>query len=294
MENITKQNGDIAFVEETHRYYDVTNPEAVFTSVTTMIHNYTQPFDGDFWASYKALEKILPFEEWSKIKSAMLNTHKIPNSISVDEKLFQKEKQQILDTWEKEKNEACERGTKIHADLENSFYEKKTNIQLSKYEVGGKFECKKGYDKLDLENGLYPEYLIYNKKLGLAGQIDLLIKKGNNIVILDWKSNKEIKTKSFFNQKTKSSVKMKYPLNNLDDVNYWHYTMQLSTYAWMLQQINPEFEIEDLVLVHFDHNDKQTVYHLPYLKKEVISMIKDFKRDLIISNNRKKRQPVEY
>jgi ATP-dependent exoDNAse (exonuclease V) beta subunit len=294
MENITKQNGDIAFIEETHCYYDVTNPEAIFTSVTTMIHNYTQPFDGDFWASYKALEKILPFKEWSNIKSGILNTHQIPNSLSIDEKLFQKEKQQILDTCEKEKNEACERGTKIHADLENSFYEKKTDIQLSKYEVGGKFECKKGYNKLDLENGIYPEYLIYNKKLGLAGQIDLLIKKGNKIIVLDWKSNKEIKTKSFFNQKTKSSVKMKYPLNNLEDCNYWHYTMQLSTYAWMLQQINPEFEIEDLVLVHFDHNNKQTVYHLPYLKKEVISMIKDFKRDLIISNNRKKRQPIEY
>ena len=47
-EVITKQNGNIAFIEETHKYFDVTNPDAKFTSVTTMIHEYTQPFDKEF------------------------------------------------------------------------------------------------------------------------------------------------------------------------------------------------------------------------------------------------------
>ena len=84
---------------------------------------------------------------------------------------------------------------------------------------------------------------------------------------------KKIETKSFYNSKTKSSVKMKFPLNNLDDVNYYHYALQLSTYAWMIQQIDPMYEIEDLVLVHFDHSDNMTVYHLPYLKDEVIKML---------------------
>lgn len=73
---------------------------------------------------------------------------------------------------------------------------------------------------------------------------------------------------------------MKYPLNNLDDVNYWHYALQLSTYAWMIQKKNPEFEIEDLVLVHFDHSDNMTVYHLPYLKDEVIRMLSFTRKNL--------------
>ena len=55
---ITKQNGNIAFIEETHKYFDVTQPDKKFVSVTTMIHSFTQEFDKEFWSAYKALEKL--------------------------------------------------------------------------------------------------------------------------------------------------------------------------------------------------------------------------------------------
>ncbi len=301
-EVITKQNGNIAFVEETHKYFDVTNPEATFTSVTTMIHSYTQPFDKDFWSAYKALEKLLPKDVWNVEKKSLLSTKKFDKVLlelhSIDENDFNREQQGILDEWDEENRKSCDRGTKIHADLENSFYSKKDDINLSKFEIGGKFECRKDYSELDIENGVYPEYLISrvspDGKLRIAGQIDLLVKKGNKIIIADWKTNKKIETKSFYNSKTKSSVRMKFPLNNLDDVNYWHYTLQLSTYAWMVQQLNPEFEIEDLVLVHFDHSDNMTVYHLPYLKTEVIKMLSHFKKESALQASREKRKPIIY
>ena len=301
-EVITKQNGNIAFVEETHKYFDVTNPEAVFTSVTTMIHSYTQPFDKDFWSAYKALEKLLPKDVWNVEKKSLLSTKKFDKVLlelhNIDENDFNREQQGILDEWDEENRKSCDRGTKIHADLENSFYSKKDDINLSKFEIGGKFECRKDYSELDIENGVYPEYLISrvspDGKLRIAGQIDLLVKKGNKIIIADWKTNKKIETKSFYNSRTKSSVRMKFPLNNLDDVNYWHYTLQLSTYAWMVQQLNPEFEIEDLVLVHFDHSDNMTVYHLPYLKTEVIKMLSHFKKESALQASREKRKPIIY
>lgn len=301
-EVITKQNGNIAFVEETHKYFDVTNPEAKFTSVTTMIHEYTQPFDKDFWSAYKALEKLLPKDTWNVEKRSLLNTKKFDKVLlelhSITENDFNREQQAILDEWDNENRKSCERGTKIHADLENSFYTAKKDISLSKFEIGGKFECRKDYSDLDIENGVYPEYLISrvseDGKLRIAGQIDLLVKKGNHIIIADWKTNKKIDTKSFYNSKTKTSVKMKFPLNNLDDVNYWHYTLQLSTYAWMIQKLNPEFIIEDLVLVHFDHSDNMTVYHLPYLKEEVIKMLNHFKKESSLKASREKRKPIMY
>lgn len=301
-EVITKQNGNIAFVEETHKYFDVTNPEATFTSVTTMIHSYTQPFDKDFWSAYKALEKLLPKDVWNVEKKSLLSTKKFDKVLlelyNIDENDFNREQQGILDEWDAENRKSCDRGTKIHADLENSFYSKKDDINLSKFEIGGKFECRKDYSELDIENGVYPEYLISrvspDGKLRIAGQIDLLVKKGNKIIIADWKTNKKIETKSFYNSRTKSSVRMKFPLNNLDDVNYWHYTLQLSTYAWMVQQLNPEFEIEDLVLVHFDHSDNMTVYHLPYLKTEVIKMLSHFKKESALQASREKRKPIIY
>ena len=301
-EVITKQNGNIAFVEETHKYFDVTDPEAVFTSVTTMIHSYTQPFDKDFWSAYKALEKLLPKDVCNVEKKSLLNTKKFDKVLldlhNISENDFNREQQLILDDWDNENHKSCERGTKIHADLENSFYSKKKDISLSKFEIGGKFECRKDYSELDIENGVYPEYLISrvseDGKLRIAGQIDLLVKKGNKIIIADWKTNKKIETKSFFDNRTKTSVKMKFPLNTLDDVNYWHYTLQLSTYAWMIQKLNPEFEIEDLVLVHFDHSDNMTVYHLPYLKSEVVRMLNHFKKEMTLKANREKRKPIVY
>lgn len=299
---ITKQNGNIAFEEEAHIYYDVTKPEQKFISVTTLIHSFTQPFDKEFWSAYKALEKLLSKEDWAIEKKSLLNTKKFDKVLlelhNITEDEFNKEQQTILDMWGEENRNSCERGTRIHADLENSFYKKKKDIDLSKYQIGGKFECIKDHNNLDLENGIYPEYLISrvseDGKLRIAGQIDLLVKKGNKIIIGDWKTNKKIDLKSFFDSKTKTSSKMKYPLNNLDDCNYNHYCLQLSTYAWMIQKLNPEFEIEDLVLVHFDHTDNMTVYHLPYLKDEVIKMLSFYKKESILAENRKRRQRIEY
>lgn len=83
---------------------------------------------------------------------------------------------------------------------------------------------------------------------------------------------------------------MKYPLNTLDDCNYNHYQLQLSTYAWMLQKINPNFEIKDLILYHFDHKGNETLYHCKYLKKEVERMLIDYKKKLIHENQINKRK----
>jgi hypothetical protein len=299
---ITKQNGNIAFEEEAHIYYDVTQPEKKFVSVTTLIHSFTQPFDKEFWSSYKSLEKLLSKEAWAIEKKSLLASKKFDKTLlelhDISENDFNREQQAILDAWDEENRKSCERGTRIHADLENSFYNKKKDIDISKFEIGGKFTCEKGRTELDMEYGIYPEYLIHrvspDGKLCLAGQIDLLVKKGNKLIIGDFKTNKKIEMKSFFDSKTKKTTKMKYPLNNLDDSNYWHYCLQLSTYAWMLQKYNPEFEIEDLVLIHFDHSDNMTVYHLPYLKDEVVKMLSFYKKESILAENKKKRQKIEY
>ena len=282
---ITKMNGNMAFEEDAHIYYDVTQPEKKFISVTTLIEKFGQPFDKDFWSAYKALEKLLSKNDFDIEKKSLLNTKKFNKTIleayDIDENLFNKEQQAILDAWDEENRHSCERGTKIHAELENSFYKKGKDIDLSKYQIGGKFECRKDHTALDLENGVYPEYLISrvsdDGKLCIAGQIDLLIKKGNKIIIGDWKTNKEIKMKSFFDKNTRSTVKMKFPLNHLDDVNYWHYTLQLSTYAWMVQKINPEYNIKGLTIIHYDHNDNVTTYQLDYLKSDVERMLAYYK-----------------
>ena len=513
--NITKQNGNIAFCEDSHTYLDITDPSKKFISVTTLIERFGQPFDKMFWSAYKALEKLIPKDAWTIEKRNLLATKKFDKIIldlyEIDENTFNREQQNILDNWDEENRKSCERGTKIHADLETSFYKKKKNIDISKYQIGGTFECRQDYTDLDLENAVYPEYLIHrvspDGKLCIAGQIDLLVKKGNHITIGDWKglplntwipmatcrgkllqdievgdyildmngkptkvlhksekhfnpcykitfdtgdsivadhehrwlltnsevkhteslkikdripihtpselivyqrqraflvtvlnafkneedictiefskygdwsdyistmrdltelgvktwiddeakslrfykrdlearwkgkdvdesrkykviiditpvstvptqclevdspthtflcgdnitvthnTNKKIETKGFFDSKSKSETKMKYPLNNLPECNYSHYNLQLSTYAWMLQKLNPDFIIDDLVLVHFDHNDNMTIYHLPYLKTEVEKMLAFYKKQARLDENARLRQKIEY
>ena len=115
-----------------------------------------------------------------------------------------------------------------------------------------------------------------------------------NKMIVTHNTNKKIETKSFYNSKTKSSVKMQFPLNNLDDTNYWHYCLQLSTYAYIIESYNSDFTIEDLVLVHFDHEDNMTVYHLPYLKKEVEKMLSFYEKEHLLSERRLKNKRIEY
>ena len=298
---IDKQNGNVAFNEDSHVYWDTTTNNK-FISVTTLIEKFAQPFDKDFWSKYKALEKLLAPDEWKIEKKSILATHKIPKEIlstyNISELDFNKAQQNILDEWDKTNTESCERGTKIHSELENSMYNMGANVSLKKFGVGGKFVCDKGRTALDLENGVYPEYLISRVSpdgvLRIAGQIDLLVKKGNEIYILDWKTNKEIKQKAGFNTQTRSEVKMLYPLNLLPDCNYYHYALQLSTYAWMLQMINPDFVIKDLILVHFDHNDNQTVYNMPYLKKEVEAMLKFYKKSIFKQEKLAKLKKIEY
>lgn len=190
-----KENNGVIFEEEGHKYYSKDNPEQTFVSVTTLIHQFTQEFDRSFWSAYKALEKLLDKDAWAIEKKSLLNTKKFDKVLlelhDIAENDFNREQQAILDAWDEENRKSCERGTKIHAELENSFYKKGKDIDISKYQIGGKFECIKDHNVLDLENGIYPEYLISrvspDGKLRLAGQIDLLVKKGNKFIIGDWK-----------------------------------------------------------------------------------------------------------
>ena len=65
----------------------------------------------------------------------------------------------------------------------------------------------------------------------LVGQIDLLCVNGDELTIIDHKTCKKIEMKSFYNKNTKTSTKLKFPLNQLDDCNGMIYSLQLGVYA---------------------------------------------------------------
>lgn len=297
-----KVNGDVGFLEGPHQYVNLKDSSIQYTSVTTLIGKYEQEFDREFVSKYKALERLIPADVWKKEKGGIWKSHRIPKDFlevhEITESELSKVQQDILDEWDEINRISCERGTKIHSQLENSFYKAGDNITLQKFGIGGKFQCKKDYSDLDLEYGVYPEYLIYydNAKINLhlAGQIDLIVKNGNNIWIIDHKSNKKIDLKGFYDSSTRSEKKMKYPLGSLGDCNYNHYQLQLSTYAWMLQKLNPDFVIKDLILNHYDHDGNNTLYHCTYLKDEVEKMLKHFTKQQQLEKQKAKYARIEY
>lgn len=299
---IDKENGKLKFNEEQHHYW-AEGSNTPYISVTTLIEKFGQPFDKEFWSAYKALEKLMEPDLWKMEKKTFLSSKKFNKEClalyDINENEFNATQQAILDEWQQTNLESQTRGTKIHAMLENSVLGKPNGVTFKKFGIGGKFICKgRDYHELNLDSGAYPEYLIgleiVKDLFGISGQIDLLLKQGNKITIVDYKTNKEIKTKSYYDSKTKTSQKMKYPLNTLDDVNYYHYTMQLSTYAWIIQKLHPELEIDDLILIHFDHNGNQTIYHLDYLKKEVEKMISFYIKKLAQEKQKEKYNVIEY
>lgn len=298
---VDKENDTCFFNDETHSYYDKSTLKK-YTSVTTLIHDYSQEFDSNFWSSYKALEALLDIETWSVLKPKLLSSKKIPKNlfskINLDKNCFETKKNEILAEYDRKRIESCERGTKIHADFENSFYNK-TDFDFTKFgcDAKGNFDCREGYYKLDLDRGVYPEFFISleskDEILRISGQIDLLVIYDSDAYIIDWKSNKEIKKTSFFNKSKKSNEKMKYPLHHLDDCNWNHYQLQLSCYMYLLQQIRPDLNCKKLIIYHIDHDGKETIHECKYLKEEVEALFKHYKKRIKIQQELERVNPVK-
>lgn len=281
---VDKETKDVVYSDEAHVYIDKTDQQK-YVSVTTLIGKYENPFDVFFWSSYKTCEKLMSEETFHVLKETLLATKMwtddMIEKLHLDPIIFDKTRKEIQKGYDDERNKSCERGTKIHSNFEEMYYTSEKQ-DLKKFGLGGVFTCKKGYYELDLEKGVYPEFLVSLKSsdgiLRVAGQIDLLIKDGNDIIIADYKTNKEIKKHSYFDKNKFSRIMMKYPLNNIEDCNFYHYSLQLSTYAYLLQQIKPELNIKKLMLIHIDHDDKITEYTVDYLKNDVERMLKHYKK----------------
>lgn len=295
---IDKETDTVAYFDDSHEYLDK-NDGLKGISVTTLIGEYHEKFDANFWSAYKALESLCDGDIWSIYKKSLLATKKFKmdyvTKAKIDEDLFLQKQAEILEEYDRNRNEACELGTKVHAEIENAFYNKDKET-LKKFGLGGKFEVAKGQYELNLNHGIYPEYLISYRDddFLLCGQIDLLVVAGDEIILADHKTSKKIEFKSFYDRNKKSNVMMKFPVNNLQDANGNHYALQLSTYMWMLQKRNPKFKCNKLMIHWLDHDGNESFIEVPYLKDDVERMIKHFRKQQQIKNELNKIKPIKY
>jgi hypothetical protein len=198
-------------------------------------------------------------------------------------------KDTILKIWKDKSDYAKKVGTGYHKFKEDSLIKESKDLGKKVFTQQEDKGIKYSFDLSNLEPGIYPEMILYDHDHLITGTSDIVIIDGKYIDIEDHKTSEEITTKGtayFRPELGRKTVKMLMtPLSHLEDINFNHYALQLSGYAYMLErygyiprklQINHViFESKDLGIV------KEVVpYQIPYLKKEVIAMFKHFKNKL--------------
>ena len=216
---------NITFDQATHTYKTLENQE--FTSVTKLLSKYKQPFDQVSIALKASRNKK---GKWYGIKP-----------------------EEIIDIWKKESERSVTLGNWYHDQRESDILE--CNSITYNNTLLPVFPCSynQAGDKIatsqKLDEGVYPEFFLYLPSAGIAGQSDRITVANGKIDILDYKTNKEIKSQSFKNYEG-ISQKMLYPLSHLDDCNLNHYTIQLSIYMFIILKHNPDYSAGKLTLHH--------------------------------------------
>jgi len=258
----------VTFEEEAHKYHNELGQE--YISCTTLIGLYKPKFDEKYWSTYKAVKDVLSkYNEFKLFKIQAGGWENVPDywetsPVRLDEVLDRKN--YYVELWEKEKNDACEKGTKEHLIRENAILEKPATYGSSKNTLTTLFPLAKTpiMDVTD-DNYILPEALVWNDEYMIAGQVDLVEKEGLYLDIKDYKTNKEIAKKPFMN------ATMHHPLSQLPDANFYHYQLQMSLYGWMLEQQG--YIVRSLELIHItgEGDVKYEVEYVPGLIERMIN-----------------------
>jgi hypothetical protein len=91
-------------------------------------------------------------------------------------------------------------------------------------------------------------------------------KPDGTLAIYDWKRTEELKTENRF----QSGLG---PLAHLPDTNYWHYTMQLNVYRYILQKYYGYVVSEIALVVLHPLNTGWRVSKLNLMDDEVLGMM---------------------
>lgn len=162
----------------------------------------------------------------------------------------------------------------------------KTNLEEKYPEV---YKRLLGY----IERGcsIFAEKKVFLEDYLVAGMIDVPIIKDKTFCILDWKTNKDElhKTSGYYKKKKLNGIWVKttewietgacfkYPLNNLQSSKFNIYALQLSLYAYILEQWGYKLAERGLEIMHFPLGQKPVLLKIPYLKEEVEIMLNHYK-----------------
>lgn len=256
----------ITFDEPTHKYY-VNGSCSGNISCTGFVHEFFSHFDPK-----STIAKMKRSAKWSSSK------------------YYGKTDEEIMKEWNDNGKQASAAGTAMHLAIEQFLHGAPEEIDpmiketpewryFMKFweDCGGDLEPYRSEwevftDRVDTRSSPRSSSTASDapreRKIKLCGSIDMVFRRRSDgkFVIYDWKRSKEIKSENPF----QSGLA---PLDHLPDTNYWHYTLQLNVYKWILETYYG-MEIADLYLVIM-HPDQPSYrrMRLNILTQEVEEMI---------------------
>ena len=324
----SRYNSDYLYFDEpTHKYTDSLGNS--YISVTTMIHdNYTPKFDKKYWLRKKSRELGISSKElerqWQAITDEACSrgtaTHNGIEDAIKENSMFKNAIQYLNQVESGRCITVADIPNLIPRPLDLDKFKEATNNKYEKIYDVFDFYINKGYTIYSEIGAFLIDYLI-------SGTIDILCIKEDRFVILDWKTNRNgLQFEAGYFKKDKSTTpaqltnqyivkdeKMLPPLSHLDNCNGMHYTMQLSTYARMVELIL-DIPCVGLGLCHIgspfiknkygmpyrdknnqypiDENGEETInwYHINYLRNEVDAILRDRKTFLDSNSNKVNNQ----
>ena len=225
----------VTFDKDLHRYKNAETGE-VYISVSQLISRYREPFKRDFLA-----EKVAKREK--------------------------KTKQEILDQWDKNNKDACDKGQRIHSIIEK--YLKEGVVDDA--DLINKFvDIFNRSDYRDIKC----EHILYNHNHKLAGTSDCVCDVDElHFDIIDFKTNKK------FNFQNNYGEYLKAPLNNLQHCQYNEYSIQLSLYAFLYSSETGK-RLRKIEIFYYDNNSF-TKIPVPYLYWDIQVLLKHYGQNIV-------------
>ena len=253
----------IRFVDEGHRYF--IDGQEGYVSTTSIVHTWFDPFDADV-----VIAKMMRSSRWGPGTS----------------KYFGMEPEEIKQMWQAKGDEAARLGTLMHEHIEY-FY----NDALAEWdalrgaprlqEIGPELEqFQKFHAGVVHRKGYVPyrtEWCVFDEVHKISGSIDMTYQVSaddpDTLMIYDWKRTAALKDSNHFQCG-------KAPLDHLPDAKFWHYSLQLNIYRYILETFYGK-KIEGMVLVAM-HPERACFEHrvVPRLQHEIEALMEHRSRSL--------------
>jgi len=233
----------IVFDEPTH-VYTVKGSSKGICSITTFLHQFFPHFDAD-----DVIRKMMKGRNWPSSRWYGMT----PGAIK--------------EAWNANARESSEAGTAMHLAIEKYMNGTEPTDEV-RDTTEWKYFWRYWTKDCEIWEPWRTEWEVWDEDLKLAGSIDMVYrnKKDGSFAIYDWKRTKEIKMEN--------SYQSGYgPAADLPDANYWHYTLQLNLYRWLLEKHYGIKISEMALIVLHPNNSSYRRYKLNRLEEEIEGII---------------------